>query len=251
MLDRNHPKRLRFLLIAGLAALLALPAFADEPTEKEHHGLFGECEDCPNVFTFKARSGGFLGIGLTSMSDALLEHFDVGGDSGVMVANVIEDTPADRAGLLVGDIITTIDGHPARSPRDVRRIVRLAEEGQIVDIQVIRAGEALDITAEIASRENSEIDVSNFLINFDHLGEMGESLGQIDWESIGQHGLKIGAESAREAMESVRHLFENGDWEHMMERVGNIDYEALEKRMEELRERMHELEERLENRQDP
>ena len=50
-------------------------------------------------------SGKVLGVGLTDLTPELREHFGVGGDAGVMISRVVEDSPAAKAGLRVGDII--------------------------------------------------------------------------------------------------------------------------------------------------
>jgi len=66
-----------------------------------HHYSFGS--------GFEGR-GGFLGVQLTDLTAELRTHFGVAADAGVMVAKVVDDSAAFRAGLAAGDIITRVDG---------------------------------------------------------------------------------------------------------------------------------------------
>ena len=138
---------------AGLAALAfsALPMLAPA-------GLAQEKEEDRQVWRglFRAEMDDpygrpMLGVMLTS-----------GGDDGVLVANVLEDSPAEKAGILDGDIILSVDGHDLSEPledeaeRDfnpdrslpeerLRALVSETPEGETVTLVVEREGEQLTL----------------------------------------------------------------------------------------------------------
>lgn len=97
--------------------------------------------------------GGFLGVGLTELTSELREHFGVSADSGVMVSKVVDDSPAFKAGLAVGDIITGVDGESVSSGSALAGIIRGHEEGDEVVLNVWRDGASQSITAAVEERE--------------------------------------------------------------------------------------------------
>ncbi|MBD3217543.1 MAG: PDZ domain-containing protein [candidate division Zixibacteria bacterium] len=95
--------------------------------------------------------GGYLGVVLQGLSEQLAEYFEV--EEGVLISEVEEDSPADEAGLKAGDVIVAINGKDISSPSQVSSMIRKFEEGEKVDIDVVRKGSNMQFTAEIAERE--------------------------------------------------------------------------------------------------
>ena len=98
--------------------------------------------------------GGYLGVGLTELTPELREHFGVTGDAGVMVAKVVEDSPAFKAGVRVGDIITSADGEAVTSGSTLAEVIRAREAGDEVRLDVWREGAAQTITAAVETRKS-------------------------------------------------------------------------------------------------
>lgn len=71
-------------------------------------------------------------------------------DSGVVVQSVRTETPASRAGVKEGDIVTEFDGERARSAAQFTRLVRETAPGRAVKMTVLRSGASttLDISPE-------------------------------------------------------------------------------------------------------
>lgn len=113
---------------------------------------------------------GYLGVGLTELTPELRAHFGVPEDAGVMVSQVDAGSPGEKAGLKVGDILSAVDGKDVASSWDVRARVRDFEDGQQVPLEVWRNGKVQTLTAAIAMRERSEIDMGPLMIR----GEGGE-----------------------------------------------------------------------------
>lgn len=74
------------------------------------------------------------------------------GDVGPMLRTVAEDSPADRAGLAVDDVIIEIDHRPVATMADVILALREHRPGDAVAIEYRRAGQARYCTAELAER---------------------------------------------------------------------------------------------------
>src|SRR6266545_1121279 len=133
---------------------------------------------------------GYLGVGLTELTPALRTHFGVPESAGVMVSEVADGSPADKAGLEVGDIITRIDGKDVKSSFDIRARVREFDENQQVPLEVWRDGKAQTLSAAIALRERPELDMGPFLLRHGEGGdgplmlqlnkELGELPGRIE-----------------------------------------------------------------------
>jgi serine protease Do len=77
-----------------------------------------------------------LGVTVAPLSDQLAAYFGV--KDGVLVSEVIENTPAASAGVRAGDVITAANGRGVQSSTDLMREVREAEPGSTIELQVTR-----------------------------------------------------------------------------------------------------------------
>ncbi len=103
---------------------------------------------------------GYLGVGLTEMTPELRIHFGAPDDAGAMVSKVEPGSPAEKAGIKVGDIVTSIDGQEVGSSWDLMAKVRRFDEGEQVPIEIWRNGKAQTVTATLAERERTELDMA-------------------------------------------------------------------------------------------
>jgi membrane-associated protease RseP (regulator of RpoE activity) len=114
--------------------------------------------------------GGFLGVGLTDLSSDLKTHFGVPDDTGVMVSNVVPDSPAAKAGIQVGDIISSVDGEDIKSGGKLARAVRSREAGESVELEIWRDGTLEKLTAGIEERDTSSVHPRAFAFQNKHRG---------------------------------------------------------------------------------
>src|SRR5262249_17849594 len=155
---------------------------------------------------------GYLGVRLLEMTPELREHFGAPRDAGVLVASVEADSPAQKAGIQVGDIITKAGGETIEMARDLARSARGMESGEILQVQGSRNRSSREMSVTVQERESREID----------LGELGREIGR-------DFGRDFGQEFGRHAW--VFRTPENA--------------ERFQQRMDELEKRMKELEKRL------
>jgi membrane-associated protease RseP (regulator of RpoE activity) len=90
-----------------------------------------------------------LGIAALEISAALRTHFGAPGDRGVLVNAVQPDTPASRAGLQVGDILTDVAGAHTRTASDVIGALADHKRGEDVALTVIRDRKQLELRAKL------------------------------------------------------------------------------------------------------
>ena len=77
-----------------------------------------------------------LGVTVAPLSDQLAAYFGV--KDGVLVSEVLENTPAASAGVRAGDVITAANGRGVQSSTDLMREVREAEPGSTMELRVTR-----------------------------------------------------------------------------------------------------------------
>lgn len=96
-----------------------------------------------------------LGVQVQELNENLAPYFKVEPGSGVLVLEVNEDSPAERAGLQSGDVITRIADEKVRDAEDLIDILRDYEEGDQVEIEYVRQGKSATATAEIEESGDS------------------------------------------------------------------------------------------------
>jgi serine protease Do len=92
---------------------------------------------------------GWLGVSIQQVSKEIAEHFDLKEQKGALVAEVVEDSPAEKAGFERGDVIIRYDGRDADDPDHLRNMVAATLPDSEVEIAVSREGKEKIITVEI------------------------------------------------------------------------------------------------------
>ncbi len=95
---------------------------------------------------------GFLGINMISMNADLARELKAGVQDGAVVAEVVPNTPADRAGLRMKDVIVEADGEPVNDVSKLRLGISKKDPGTAVKFKVVRDGRERVITAVLSER---------------------------------------------------------------------------------------------------
>ena len=93
-----------------------------------------------------------LGVQLVETTPELREHLGGGKDEGVLVSKVLSGTPAARAGLVVGDLIVTVDGESVASVDELRAALG-DKEGQTFPVVVVREHRRVSLEVTITEPE--------------------------------------------------------------------------------------------------
>jgi Do/DeqQ family serine protease len=93
---------------------------------------------------------GHFGIGMQDLTPELAGALNVNIYQGVLVAEVQSDSPAELAGLQVGDVITQLNGQPINNAGHLRTSLALLRIGDRVELEVLRNGGTRKIRSRIA-----------------------------------------------------------------------------------------------------
>jgi serine protease Do len=132
---------------------------------------------------------GYLGVYIQDLTPELAGTFHVDTNNGVLISQVQEDTPAEKAGILQGDVIVAMNGRAIRNAGAFRNSVAMTEPGTEVTMKVLRDGKErkIDVTigklpagaAGSAATESSE-QIDRMGITVEKLtGDVAEQLGYV------------------------------------------------------------------------
>ncbi|MCE5364905.1 DegQ family serine endoprotease [Pseudomonas anguilliseptica] len=85
-------------------------------------------------------SRGWLGVVIQEVNKDLAESFGLDKPAGALVAQVLEDGPAAKGGLQVGDVILSLDGKPIIMSADLPHLVGALKPGSTAELDVVRDG---------------------------------------------------------------------------------------------------------------
>jgi serine protease Do len=94
---------------------------------------------------------GFLGVNIQNVDPGLAKEFGLKEATGALVADVSPRSPAEKAGLKSGDVITEFDGHVVRDSRHLKLMVGQTAPDREVKVALLRDGKAK--TFEIVLKE--------------------------------------------------------------------------------------------------
>lgn len=95
---------------------------------------------------------GWIGIEAQDITPELAESFRLSKVQGALIAGVLRNSPADRAGLRAGDILVAIEGKPVTDSGTMLNLIAALKPNQKATVQIIRAGAMVDITIVIGKR---------------------------------------------------------------------------------------------------
>ncbi|MCU0615216.1 MAG: DegQ family serine endoprotease [Desulfobacterales bacterium] len=98
---------------------------------------------------------GYLGIYIQDMTPDLAESFNLKEKEGVLVSEVSGDSPAQKAGLMQGDIILEMNGKKMSSASVLTNEVALLSPGSKADLLVFRDGKKMSIAVEVLEKPKS------------------------------------------------------------------------------------------------
>ena len=102
-------------------------------------------------------SRGRIGVVIQEVSKDLAESFGLPKPAGALVNQVEKGGPADKAGVLAGDIIMKFDGKPVNQSSDLPRIVGGTKPGTKSTVQVFRKGDTKDLAVTVAELPDDRI----------------------------------------------------------------------------------------------
>jgi serine protease Do len=92
---------------------------------------------------------GYLGTGIQPLDEELATEFKIKDQSGALVSEVRPDSPAAKAGIATGDVITEVDGRKIEGPRELRLLVGSMAPGTKVNVKITRDGQQKVVPVEL------------------------------------------------------------------------------------------------------
>jgi serine protease Do/serine protease DegQ len=105
---------------------------------------------------------GRLGIQAQDLTPELARAFNIKPTQGAVITMIEQGSPAQKAGLKIGDVIVKANGRKVRSSIDMYNLVGLMRIGQTVEMELIRNGRVTVVSAKIQHMEVVTIDGSEF-----------------------------------------------------------------------------------------
>jgi len=110
---------------------------------------------------------GLLGVAIADATPEIVAALEVDVDHGAVVTSVMPDSAAEKAGVQLSDVIVEIDGKQVRGSRELRNMVGLMRQDQLVELVLYRNGIRESVQARIggstgqAIAGNSAVSISN------------------------------------------------------------------------------------------
>jgi len=97
---------------------------------------------------------GYLGVGTqpVRLPEALKRTLNLPGPGGVIIVAVEPESPAERAGLLIGDVVVALDGVPVSDTADVQGVLGPERVGSTVNASIMRAGQLVERAITVGER---------------------------------------------------------------------------------------------------
>ncbi len=139
---------------------------------------------------------GRLGISVLEISPELRAHFGAPRDRGVLINTVRPDSPAARAGIAVGDVITDVDGDRVEGASQVLSAMSDRKKGDTVDVVLVRGGRSMTVKARM------EDDPGSFTTD------------PVPWNDRGFDFLLPGTRGLEKRLEELEHRLERLEKSH-------------------------------------
>ncbi len=99
---------------------------------------------------------GWLGVAIQQLSPELMQAFKLESNNGALIADVIPDSPAKKAGLKRGDIIVGFNGDRVQESSELPRLVATMPPGTKATVDIIRNGKPLSIPVELGTLKEED-----------------------------------------------------------------------------------------------
>lgn len=115
---------------------------------------------------------GYLGIGMQNVNEKIARGMRLGRPMGVFISQVLEDGPAENAGVRLKDVLIKIDDQVVNRSNQVQAIIATKHPGDAVHLSLIRKGEPLELDVVLGKKEieTREIAVDHDAKDFENLG---------------------------------------------------------------------------------
>ncbi|MFJ4442259.1 DegQ family serine endoprotease [Pseudomonas sp. NPDC089422] len=105
-------------------------------------------------------SRGWLGVVIQEVNKDLAESFGLDKPAGALVAQVLENGPAAKGGLQVGDVILSMNGQPIVMSADLPHLVGSLKDGEKAKLEIIRNGKRQTLDVAVGPMPDDDADIT-------------------------------------------------------------------------------------------
>ena len=119
------------------------------------------------IIEFGSVKRGLLGVIISDINKDIAEQLGLEVEKGALIQEVSPNSAAEEAGLLVGDVITKINGEKTETSNDLRNAIGLKRSGESVEIIILRDNKEMTVSAtlgELVTQEPVKADELNSLL---------------------------------------------------------------------------------------
>jgi membrane-associated protease RseP (regulator of RpoE activity) len=102
---------------------------------------------------------GYLGATIQPVTPEIAESVGIPGKKGALVAELVPGGPAEKSGVMAGDVVTAVNGKPVNNASELTRAVASSRSGDTLNLSVVRGGKAITVVVKSGVRP-SEADLA-------------------------------------------------------------------------------------------
>lgn len=125
----------------------------------------------------------YLGVKLQELNEDLATYFGVKPESGALILEISDDSPAEEAGLKPGDVIIEFDEEEIHDSEDIQEILQDLEEEDEIEMVILRHGKRKKINVTLAEKPHSKFKIFK-KDNRDNFNELNLHLNIPDMEDL-------------------------------------------------------------------
>lgn len=146
-----------------------------------------------NIYTQLIEHGnvtrGYLGVTIQDLTAELAKSFGLSDTKGVLVSQVMPDTPAEKAGIKQGDVIVSLGGKPVENSASLRNEVAMTVPGTTVKVGLIRDGKKMTLNVKV-EKMSEDMLASSASSRSEDLSNLGLSVATLNSELAKQYGFE-------------------------------------------------------------
>jgi serine protease Do len=104
---------------------------------------------------------GMLGVQIQPLTQELADSMSLSSTHGALVASVVADSPALKAGIKSGDVVRSVDGKEVETAKELTRMISAVKPGGSVKLGLWRDGKDMTVTAKVGDQSKSDIVKAN------------------------------------------------------------------------------------------
>ncbi|MDR0518318.1 MAG: DegQ family serine endoprotease [Fibromonadaceae bacterium] len=100
---------------------------------------------------------GWLGVSIQDINPSLAKALNLNPAKGALISEIFENSPAEKSGVKVGDVVRSINGKAIEDANDLRNTVAMLRPGESAEFEILREGKALKLKVNIALRDENSL----------------------------------------------------------------------------------------------